>query len=129
MKQKSKVFDKFKLWKVEVENQTDRKIKYLRYDNGTEYTDSQFQKFCEEHGIQRHFSVRKTSQQNGVTRRMNRSLIERARCLRLNAGLPKHFWPETVSMTCYLIKYHHELLWVVRLQKRYGQGMQLTLVT
>jgi len=39
MKQKSEVFDKFKLWRAEVENQTGRKIKYLRSDNGTEYTD------------------------------------------------------------------------------------------
>ncbi|KAL0357994.1 UNVERIFIED_CONTAM: hypothetical protein Scaly_1485100 [Sesamum calycinum] len=50
-KQKYEVFPKFKLWKAEVENQIGRKIKYLRSDNGTEYTDSQFQKFCEEHGI------------------------------------------------------------------------------
>ncbi|KAE8654353.1 L-type lectin-domain containing receptor kinase IX.1 [Hibiscus syriacus] len=39
---KSDVFEKFKLWKAEVENQTGRKIKCLRSDNGTEYTDSQF---------------------------------------------------------------------------------------
>jgi len=103
MKQKSEVFDKFKLWKAEVENQTSRKIKYLRSDNGTKYTDSQFQKFCEEYGIQRHFLVRKTPQQNGFVERMNRSLTERARCLRLNAGLPKRFWAEAVSMACYLI--------------------------
>ena len=62
LKQKSEVFAKFKQWKAEVENQTWRKIKYLRSDNGTKYTDSQFQKFCDEHGIQRHFSVRKTPQ-------------------------------------------------------------------
>ena len=60
LKQKSKVFAKFKQWKVKVKNQTGRKIKYLRSDNGTEYTDSRFQKLCEEHGIQRPFSVRKT---------------------------------------------------------------------
>ncbi|KAL0315377.1 UNVERIFIED_CONTAM: Retrovirus-related Pol polyprotein from transposon TNT 1-94 [Sesamum radiatum] len=34
---------------------------------------------------------------------MNRSLTERARCLRLNAGLPKSFWADAVSMTCHLI--------------------------
>ncbi|KAE8669591.1 hypothetical protein F3Y22_tig00112230pilonHSYRG00138 [Hibiscus syriacus] len=100
---KSEVFEKFKLWKAEVENQTGRKIKCLRSDNGTEYTDSQFLQFCKEHGIQRHFIVRKTPQQNGVAERMNRSLNERARCLRLNAGLPKHFWAEAVNMACYLI--------------------------
>ncbi|KAL0431218.1 UNVERIFIED_CONTAM: Retrovirus-related Pol polyprotein from transposon TNT 1-94 [Sesamum radiatum] len=103
LKQKSKVFAKFKLRKVEVENQTGRKIKFLRSDNGTEYTNSQFQKFHKEHGIQRHFSVRKTPQQNGVVERINRSLTEKARCLRLNAGLPKSFWAEAVSMACYLI--------------------------
>ncbi|KAL0332845.1 UNVERIFIED_CONTAM: Retrovirus-related Pol polyprotein from transposon TNT 1-94 [Sesamum calycinum] len=64
---------------------------------------SQFSKFCEEHEIQRHFSVRKTPQQNGVAERMNRSLTERARCLRLNVGLPKNFWAGAVSMACYLI--------------------------
>ncbi|KAE8658140.1 Retrovirus-related Pol polyprotein from transposon TNT 1-94 [Hibiscus syriacus] len=103
LKQKYEVFEKFKLWKAEVENQTGRKIKCLRYDNGTEYTDSQFLQFCKERGIQRHFTVRKTPQQNGVVERMNRSLNERARCLRLNAGLPKHFWAEAVNMACYLI--------------------------
>ncbi|KAL4341068.1 hypothetical protein GQ457_08G007840 [Hibiscus cannabinus] len=64
LKQKSEVFAKFKQWKAQVENQTGRKIKYLRSDNGTKYTDSQFQRFCEDHGIQRHFTVRKTPQQN-----------------------------------------------------------------
>ncbi|KAE8732732.1 hypothetical protein F3Y22_tig00001750pilonHSYRG00022 [Hibiscus syriacus] len=103
LKQKSEVFEKFKLWKAEVENQTGRKIKCLRSDNGTEYTDSQFLQFCKEHGIQRHFTVRKTPQQNGVAERMNKSLNERARFLRLNAGLPKHFWAEAVNMACYLI--------------------------
>ena len=45
----------------------------------------------------------KAPQQNGVAERMNRSLTERARCLRLNVGLPKRFWAEVVSMACYLI--------------------------
>ncbi|KAL4347437.1 hypothetical protein GQ457_17G004910 [Hibiscus cannabinus] len=44
LKHKSEVFAKFKQWKAQVENQTGRKIKYLRYDNGTEYTNSQFQR-------------------------------------------------------------------------------------
>ncbi|KAE8705298.1 Mitogen-activated protein kinase kinase kinase YODA [Hibiscus syriacus] len=100
---KSEVFEKFKLWKAEVENQTGRKIKCLRSENGTEYTNSQFLHFCKEHGIKRYFTVRKTPQQNGVTERMNRSLNKRARCLRLNPGLPKYFWAEAVNLSCYLI--------------------------
>jgi hypothetical protein len=38
-----------------------------------------------------------------VAKRMNRSIAERARCLRLNAGLAKIFWVDPVSMSCYLI--------------------------
>src|ERR1044072_5004268 len=45
MQHKSEVFAKFRMWKAEVENQTGRKIKYLRSDNGTEYTDKKFMHF------------------------------------------------------------------------------------
>ena len=34
---------------------------------------------------------------------MNRTIAERARCLRLNAGLEKKFWAKAVNMACYLI--------------------------
>ena len=72
-------------------NQTGRKIKCLWLDNRTEYTDSKFIEFCEKHGIKKDFTVRKTPQQNGVTKRMNRAITERAWCLRLNARLAKNF--------------------------------------
>uniref|UniRef100_A0A2N9GF09 Integrase catalytic domain-containing protein n=1 Tax=Fagus sylvatica TaxID=28930 RepID=A0A2N9GF09_FAGSY len=55
------------------------------------------------HGIKRHFTVQKTPQQNGVAERLNRTITETARCLRLNAELPKIFWAEAVYMTCYII--------------------------
>ena len=34
---------------------------------------------------------------------MNRTIAERAQCLKLNAGLEKKFWAKTVNMACYLI--------------------------
>ena len=34
---------------------------------------------------------------------MNRTIAEKARCLRLNAKLAKNFWAEAVSMACFLI--------------------------
>jgi hypothetical protein len=34
---------------------------------------------------------------------MNRSIAEKARCLKLNVGLAKIFWADAVSMACYLI--------------------------
>ncbi|KAL6315051.1 hypothetical protein AAG906_030898 [Vitis piasezkii] len=47
MRHKSKTFAKFKVWKAEVENQTWRKIKCLKSDNGIEYIDSKFTEFLE----------------------------------------------------------------------------------
>lgn len=74
----------------------------MRYDNETEYTDKKFIHLCEENGIQRHFSVRKTPQHNGVAERMNMTLTKKARCLRLNIGLSKGLWATTLNMECYL---------------------------
>jgi transposase InsO family protein len=81
LKRKSEVFSVFKKWKAQVENQIDRKIKYLRIGNGLEYRDREFLKFCESEGITHHF----TPQQNEVAKRMNKTLAEKARCIRLNA--------------------------------------------
>ena len=44
-----------------------------------------------------------TPQQNGVAERMNKTLNERARSMRLHAGLPKTFWADAVSTAAYLI--------------------------
>ena len=60
MRHKLETFEKFKLWKTIVENQIGRKIKYLRSDNGTEYTESRFTELGREHGNKRHFTVHKT---------------------------------------------------------------------
>ncbi|KAI5339351.1 hypothetical protein L3X38_018623 [Prunus dulcis] len=62
MKQKSEIFAKFKEWKTEIENQTGRKIKYLRSDNGGEYTINEFTDYCKQEGIIRHFTVKKNPQ-------------------------------------------------------------------
>lgn len=34
---------------------------------------------------------------------MNRTIVERAWCIRLNVGLPKNFWAEAVSKTVFII--------------------------
>ena len=44
-----------------------------------------------------------TPQQNGLAERMNRTLLERVRCMMLEAGLPKKFWGEAVNTAAYLV--------------------------
>ncbi|KAJ4721544.1 Retrovirus-related Pol polyprotein from transposon TNT 1-94 [Melia azedarach] len=103
MKHKSEAFKNFRQWKALVENQTGKKIKRLRTDNGLEFYRSEFDEFCKNEGIARHHTVRDTPQQNGVAERMNQTLLERARCMLSNAELTRRLWAEAVSTACYLI--------------------------
>lgn len=41
-------------------------------------------------------------EQNGLCERMNRTLIEKARCLLFDAGLDKEFWAEAINTAVYL---------------------------
>jgi len=51
LKQKSKVFQKFKEWKTLVKNQTGRKVKVLKLDNRGEYTSKEFKNYLASKGI------------------------------------------------------------------------------
>ena len=51
LKTKDEVLDYFKIYKAEVENQPERKIKRLRSNRGGEYFPISFDEFCTEHGI------------------------------------------------------------------------------
>ncbi|KAI3790253.1 hypothetical protein L2E82_03169 [Cichorium intybus] len=66
LKLKSEAFSTFKEWKVMVENQTGKKIKKLRTDNGMEFCSNEFNSYCKLEGIVRHYTVSHTPQQNGV---------------------------------------------------------------
>lgn len=81
MRQKSEVFVIFKKFKAFVEEQSGRSIKVLRSDRGTEYTPNEFDKLCEEEGVERQLTVGYTPQQNGVSERKNRTVMELAKSM------------------------------------------------
>ncbi|GJY15372.1 putative ribonuclease H-like domain-containing protein, partial [Tanacetum coccineum] len=58
--------------------------------------------FCGMKGIKREFNVTRTTQQNGVAERKNRTLIEAARTMLADSLLPTTFWAEAVNTTCYV---------------------------
>lgn len=102
LKHKSDVFNVFKIWKAMIETETDLKLKCLRSDNGGEYIDGGFKEYCATQGIRMEKTIPETPQQNGVIECMNRTINERAKSMRLHAGLPPTFWADTVSTAVYL---------------------------
>ena len=89
MKHKFEVFGLFKVFKALVENQSGRKLKVLRYDNGGEYVNSEFINYCADAGIQIQHSLPYTPQHNGVAERKNRSLKEMETCMMEAKNFPK----------------------------------------
>ncbi|GJU65077.1 putative ribonuclease H-like domain-containing protein [Tanacetum coccineum] len=85
-----------------IENEINHKVKIIRCDNRTEFKNNDMNQFCGMKGIKREFSVSKTLQQNGVTERKNRTLIEAAKTMLADSLLPTTFWAEAVSTAFYV---------------------------
>ncbi|KAE8666818.1 hypothetical protein F3Y22_tig00112491pilonHSYRG00346 [Hibiscus syriacus] len=94
------VFWKFKAW---VENQSGCKIQVIRSDNGKEDTSEQFNIFCEDAGIEHQLTAPYTPQQNGVSERKNRTVMEMVRCMLHEKGLSKKFWAEAANTAMFLL--------------------------
>ncbi|KAK4415004.1 Retrovirus-related Pol polyprotein from transposon TNT 1-94 [Sesamum alatum] len=65
MRYKSEAFGRFKEYRLEVENQTGRKIKALRSDRGGEYLSGEFTDYLKENGILSQWTPPGTPQLNG----------------------------------------------------------------
>lgn len=102
LRSKTDMLTVFKEFKVDVENQTGRKIKYLQSDNGTETCNQHFEDYLKTCGIKRRLTVAYTPQQNGVAERKIRTLVEAARCMLLHANISKGFWAEAVNTANYI---------------------------
>nr|GEX29116.1 hypothetical protein [Tanacetum cinerariifolium] len=78
---KHKVFETFKVFQKEVENQLDKTIKSLRSDRGGEYISQEFLDHLKDHRIIAHRTPPYTSQHNGVSERRNRTLLDMVRSM------------------------------------------------
>ena len=102
IKTKDQALSKFKDFRLLVENKFDCKIKQLRSDNGGEYTSHEFENYLKSNGIAHQKTIVKNPQQNGVSERMNRSLVEAVRTMLHDSQLPKNFWAEALSTAVHL---------------------------
>lgn len=103
IKSKDEVLDKFIEFAEMSSTHFEKRISCLRSDNGTEYTSNAFKKYCREKGIRQKYTVPYTPQQNGVAERFNRTIIEKARTMILEAKLQKRFWSEAVLAATYIV--------------------------
>jgi len=81
LKKKDEVFKWFRSFKALVENQTGKKIKILRTDNGTEYESNEFNDYYRETGIKTETTTTYTPEKNGVVERKNQTLIDATRAM------------------------------------------------
>jgi len=93
----------FLAFKAFVEKQYGHQIIKLRSDNGEEYVNNKFINFCTENGNQMQHTVPYTPQQNGIAKRMNRTLKEMANCMLQSKGLSLNFWAEAINCENYTI--------------------------
>lgn len=102
MSSRNEVFKYLKEFKAAAEIHFERKISRLRTDNGGEYTSREMQDYLKESGIQSEFTIPDNPSQNGKAERMNRTLVERARALAINAKMPKFLWGEAILCATYI---------------------------
>ncbi|KAL0455142.1 UNVERIFIED_CONTAM: hypothetical protein Slati_0853400 [Sesamum latifolium] len=77
MRYKSEAFGRFKEYRLEVENQTSRKIKALQSDRGGEYLSGEFIDYLKENGILSQWTPPEMPQLNRVAERRNQTLYLR----------------------------------------------------
>ena len=102
LRNRSDALQAFMNFKKKVESGTGQRIKKLRTDNEKEYLSNDFNKLLKEDGVSRQLTVEYTPQQNGVAERANRTLVEMARCIMLEADLPESLWAEAVNTATFL---------------------------
>uniref|UniRef100_A0A1Y1N2J6 Integrase catalytic domain-containing protein n=1 Tax=Photinus pyralis TaxID=7054 RepID=A0A1Y1N2J6_PHOPY len=101
LKTKDEAFLEFVRFHKEAENQQ-KKLLTLQSDNGGEYISNVFEKYLHENGINDRRSAPGCPQQNGLAERQNRVLVEMARCMMLESGVPMNFWAEAIMTSVFI---------------------------
>ncbi|KAJ9567261.1 hypothetical protein OSB04_003227 [Centaurea solstitialis] len=104
IRHKSEAFERFKEFQYEVQNQLDRKIKFLRSDRGGEYLSQEFDNHLMECGIVSQLTPPYTPQMNGVSERRNRTLLDMVRSMMCRrSSLPVSFWGHALETTAHIL--------------------------
>jgi len=103
LKEKKEVLSKFKEFKNLVEKQSECKLKCIRTDMRGEYISCDCDDYCKENGIVHQLTMPQTPQQNGVSERKNRTIINMVRCMLKEKNYPKEFRGDAFVCAVYLL--------------------------
>ena len=95
------LFERFKEYREQVQVELGRQISRLRTDGGGEYQ-KEFGRYLKSVGIIYEITALYSLEQNGVSERNNRTVMERVRAILHETNLPKELWMELVSTVVYL---------------------------
>nr|GFA23977.1 integrase, catalytic region, zinc finger, CCHC-type, peptidase aspartic, catalytic [Tanacetum cinerariifolium] len=73
----------------------------IRTDNGTEFKNQVLKEYFDTVGISYQISSVRTSQQNGVAERQNRTLVDAARTMLIFSCAPLFLWAEAIATVCF----------------------------
>nr|GEW39811.1 hypothetical protein [Tanacetum cinerariifolium] len=76
-------------------------VRVVQTDKGMEFLNQTLHAFFAVEGIFHQTSVARTSKQNEVVKRRNRTLVEAARTMLSAAKVPLFFWAEAIATTCF----------------------------
>lgn len=102
MKSKDEMFPCFQKFKSMAESHFGNRLSKIRCDNGKEYSSNRMKEFCNKEGVMIEFTTPYSPQLNGVSERMNRTLVEKAKSMLVEANLSMEFWGEAVRTAVYL---------------------------
>jgi transposase InsO family protein len=78
-------------------------MRAIHSDNGTEFKNTHFETFCAYLGHGDQFSSPYVSQQNGIVKHKNRTLVEKARMMLDQYRTPRRFWAEAINIACHVL--------------------------
>ena len=84
------------------EVKTGKRTQTIRSDGGGEYDSKVVTAYLQERGISQELTTLDTPQHNGVSERMNRTLLNMACSMLEDAKLPESFWFEAVKYAAYI---------------------------
>jgi hypothetical protein len=123
LESKSEAFQAFIEFKNLVENQSNKKIKIIKSDNGLEFKNQKFTQLCISSGIIQEFNSPYTAEQNGLIERINRTIIETTRAYLYYSRAPLNFWNLALDAAVYIynITPHASLNFITPHEKLYNK--------